>query len=74
MNAPYNSRDVGVAYLLALLFGFFGAHRFYLGRPGTAVLMIILTITVYGMIIIAIWWLIDLFLIPGWVREFNYGQ
>lgn len=39
-------RDVGVAYLLALtvFLGLFGAHRFYLGRNGTAIIMLILSL------------------------------
>ena len=42
-----------IAFLLALFLGFLGAHRFYVGKIGTAVLMII---TVGGL---GVWWLID---------------
>jgi TM2 domain-containing membrane protein YozV len=54
-----------VAYLLWFFIGIFGAHRFYLGRPGTAVLQIL---TLCGL---GIWWIIDAFLIPGMVQEHN---
>ena len=43
-----------------LFLGGFGAHRFYLGRPGTAILMLILTLTCFGAVISGIWVIIDL--------------
>ncbi len=49
------SRFVGV--LLCWFFGGFGAHRFYVGKVGTAILMIF---TLGGL---GIWTLIDLILI-----------
>lgn len=51
------SRTVGL--LLALFLGHFGAHRFYTGKPGSAVVMLILTLTFVGMIISVIWALVD---------------
>lgn len=68
-----------VAYALLVLLGAFGAHRFYLGRTATAIAM--LTLTVFGAITavvgvglvllgaMAIWWVVDLFLTRGMVRE-----
>lgn len=61
--------STGVAYLLAIFLGVFGAHRFYLGRAGTGVIMLLLTLTVFGLAITSIWTLIDLFLIPGMIRS-----
>lgn len=45
MNAPslqfsVPTKSTGIAYLLWLFFGGIGAHKFYLGRPGVAVLYI----------------------------------
>jgi TM2 domain-containing membrane protein YozV len=54
-----------VAYLLWFFVGILSAHRFYLGRPGTALLQILS----YFIIIGFIWLLIDVFLIPGMIRE-----
>lgn len=48
-------------YLLLLWFvGLFGAHRFYAGKTASAVVMLVLTCTVFGILITAIWWLVDL--------------
>lgn len=57
--------STGVAYLLWFFLGWFSAHRFYLGRPGTAILQILSYFIVIGFV----WLLIDAFLIPGMVRD-----
>ena len=54
-----------LAYVLWFFLGIFSAHRFYLGRPGTAILQI----CSYFILIGFVWLLIDIFLIPGMVRE-----
>jgi len=74
-------RSLFEAYLLCLLFGLFGAHRFYLGRTGTGALILTMTLVslplmfaFIGLVTIwipAIWCLVDLFLIPGMTREHN---
>lgn len=74
-------KSTTVAYLLLIFLGSFGAHRFYLKDPATAVLMLLawwggwaLTFTGIGFFIIGgvvIWWIIDLFLIPGMTRRAN---
>jgi TM2 domain-containing membrane protein YozV len=52
-----SERRILPAFLLCFLFGVFGAHRFYAGKIGTAVLEL-LTLGGFG-----IWWLVDLILI-----------
>lgn len=66
-----NKKTALVAYLLWFFLGLFGAHNFYLKRPGVAVTQLILTLTVVGSAITAVWVLVDAFLIPGWVRRQN---
>ncbi len=51
------------AFLLAWFFGIFGAHRFYAGKTGTALLMLFLTLTLYGILITAIWSVVDMIII-----------
>ena len=64
-------RSEVVAFLLWFFFGILGAHRFYLKRIGSGVLMLVLTCTVFGMVITGIWWIIDAFLIVGMTKEYN---
>lgn len=55
----------GVAYLLWFFTGWVSGHRFYLGKPGTAILQILSYFILVGFI----WLLIDAFLIPGMIQE-----
>jgi len=64
-----DGKNVVVAYLLWFFLGVFSAHRFYLGRPGTAILQILSYFVLIGFI----WWVIDFFLVPGMVRDGNEG-
>ena len=56
--------SVAVAYVLWFFLGIVAAHRFYLGRAGTAILQILSYLVLIGFV----WILVDLFLIPGMVR------
>jgi len=64
-----DSKNAVIAYLLWFFLWPFGAHRFYLGRIGSAVIMLILSLTLVGLFVTIIWAIVDLFLIPGMVRE-----
>lgn len=55
----------GTTWLLWFFTGGFGGHRFYLGKTGTAVAML-LTFGGFG-----VWALIDLFLLSGMIRDTN---
>ena len=85
--APQSARppkEVGIAYLFFLLLGGVGAHRFYLGRTGSAVLLLclwmggwLLAAVLIGIpMIIAggIWLLVDLFMLPSMVRQENANR
>jgi len=64
LHQEVNGRRKGVAaaWLLWLFLGFSGAHRFYMGRIGTGIAMLL---TFGGLFI---WDLVDIFLIPGMLR------
>ncbi|THD37188.1 MAG: TM2 domain-containing protein [Sphingomonas sp.] len=57
--APRSDRNKIVAALLAFFLGVFGVHRFYLGRIGSGVVMLLLTCTIVGMVVTGIWAFID---------------
>ncbi len=62
-TAPISDRAILPAFLLAFFLGVFGAHRFYVGRTGSAVVMLLLTLTLVGVLITGIWATIDWILI-----------
>jgi TM2 domain-containing membrane protein YozV len=74
-------RSIFVAYILWWFFGIFGGHRFYLGRSGSAIAMLLISLfsiplmfVIIGFLTIwitGIWALVDAFLIPGMVRDAN---
>lgn len=71
-----NKKSQGVAYLLCLVLGGVGAHRFYLGSTGLGAVQLGLWVLGWLTLFLAwiplgIWVLIDLFLIPGIAREYN---
>lgn len=57
--------SVGVAYALWFFLGLVSGHRWYLGRPGSAIAQILSYFILVGFV----WLLIDGFLIPGMIRE-----
>lgn len=74
-------KQSSTAYLLVVFLGGFGAHRFYLGRPGSAIAMLLLFqvaawTSMLGVGIVlgfaaVIWWFVDLCTIPSMVEEEN---
>lgn len=74
-------KNIVLAYILLIFLGSLGIHRFYLGRTGTAIAQLILSIVgwvtaiiIIGFIplaIVGIWLIIDLFLVPGIIRSEN---
>lgn len=57
-----DSHSKTIGYIL-WIFGIFGAHRFYYGRPITG------TIWFFTLGLLFIGWIVDLFLIPGMDRS-----
>lgn len=58
-------KSSGTTWLLWVFTGGLGGHRFYLGKTGTGVAMLL---TIGGL---GIWTLIDLFLVSGMIRDTN---
>jgi TM2 domain-containing membrane protein YozV len=57
---PDNDRNKYVAAVLAFLLGTLGIHRFYLGRTGTGIAMLVLTLSVAGLMVSVPWAFIDM--------------
>lgn len=70
-------RNKIVAALLAFFLGTLGIHRFYLGRTGSGVLMLVLSLTVIGLCLTVPWSLIDMIRYLGMPEEVfaeRYGR
>jgi TM2 domain-containing membrane protein YozV len=56
----YDHRDKVVAALLAFFLGVLGIHRFYLGRTGSGIAMLLISCTFIGLMITLPWSIIDM--------------
>jgi len=68
----YNAvrKDVTVGVLLALFLGGFGAHRFYMGQIGLGILYLVFVWTGVPSLVA----LVECFLMPNRVRDYNWTQ
>jgi len=73
-------KSAGVAFLLCWLCGNFGGHRFYLGRPHAATMLLITLISIplcfvligfAGLLATWIWMFVDLLQVVRWTKEHN---
>lgn len=72
-------KSVGAAYILWFVLGYFGAHRFYLGHVNSGLAQFALFalgwIPVFtGWFVLAIWWLVDAFVIPRLTERRNLAM
>ncbi len=81
-SLEYNARKKSMvfAYLAWLVFGFIGAHHFYLGDSTGGKQMVILfvlclipipVVVLLARVGLLVWWIIDAFMIPGRVERYN---
>lgn len=83
MQYDANKKSILIAYLLWFFLGTFAVHRFYLGATKSALVMLGMwvvfgalsgiTFGIFGFLLLipAIWWFLDLFLIPGIAHDKN---
>lgn len=66
-----NQKSLTITYILCIFLGIFGAHRYYVGKIPSAVVMTLITLLTFGfgVFVTVIWEIIDLFLIPSWIDE-----
>ena len=80
MRLEEKKKNVILAYILWWFLGFFGAHRFYMGKS-KAVTMLIISILSFitmfivvgyiGLIAMFIWWISDAINLHKWVTIYN---
>lgn len=67
-------KDPIIGLVLGLFLGVFGADRFYKGDIGLGVAKLILTLTIFGIIISGIWAIVDLFLVWQGIKRDNFQK
>lgn len=81
MEYDARRKSPGAAYLLWLLLGLVGGHRFYAGRWFSGFIMAsifllswlltLIWIGWIGVVFVGFWWLVDGLLVGGWIRDHN---
>lgn len=76
-----NARSLLLAYLLWFFLGWFGLHRFYLGRPVSGLVMLLLNglgWLLFALLIgyvfwglLGLWWCVDAVLMPSMAEAYN---
>ena len=58
---PANASDKLIlpAFLLAFMIGPLGIHRFYVGKTGSGIAMLVLSLTVFGLVVTVVWSMVD---------------
>jgi TM2 domain-containing membrane protein YozV len=65
-----SDRKILPAFLMAFFVGVFGIHRFYVGKTGSGLAMLLISVTVVGLFITGIWALIDwIMIVSGAFRD-----
>jgi TM2 domain-containing membrane protein YozV len=54
-----SSKNRLVAFLLAFFLGMLGVHRFYVGKTGSGVAMLLLSISIIGTVVSWVWVIVD---------------
>lgn len=68
IDKKYSEKNMWWVLVIAIIFGMLGFHRFYIGKIGTGVVMILCTIVFFP--ISAVWLLIDILsIITGNMRD-----
>lgn len=80
MRLEEQKKNPVVAYILWWFLGFFGAHRFYMGKSNAVTMLVISIVSFLTMVIVVgyigliamfVWWVLDAISLHKWVKIYN---
>jgi TM2 domain-containing membrane protein YozV len=72
MKKNVSEKSRTTTLLLSWLLGILGIHRFYVGKKSSGIIMLILSITIVGILVTAIWNFVDFITIAcGEFKDIN---
>ncbi len=74
LDPDTSDRLILPAFLLAFFLGVLGVHRFYVGKTGSAIAMLVVSLTIFGLIVTGIWATIDWIIIVCGEFTDAYGK
>ncbi len=63
MKNEKSEHKILAPFLIALFFGTLGIHRMIVGKVGTGIVMLLLTLSLFGMLITGVWALVDIIML-----------
>ena len=69
-----SEKSLAIAGLLCFFLGWLGIHRFYVGKVGTGILILLLSFSVFLSFISVIWWIIDFIVLLTGLFTDNVGR
>ncbi|HEY8191245.1 MAG TPA: TM2 domain-containing protein [Alphaproteobacteria bacterium] len=74
MGETVSTKNRATTLLLAFFLGGLGIHRFYVGKKGSAIAQLLLTLTIVGALATGVWVLVDMIRIASGTFEDAEGR
>lgn len=59
--------------IICIFLGVLGIHRFYIGKVGSGIAMLLFSLSGLGLIVSLVWWLVDIIVLATGTMKDKYG-